>query len=255
MININTNLIEAQRSTAGNGGLFLEDAIVYLSSDDYPGSGSWHNRVGSDITTSGSFIDSGSNGWGFTGNSRLNLGTSVGAGTSGYTYIFEATMGSYGPGGQVLLLTTLDGTIASSCGYNGTGFLYSPNELAMKTQSGASKQQLPANASGSIVQIGLVMQSGVVTPNNPSGQIAYMYVNLEQQYLALPVTGCGLGYGDVPSAPLCFGNFSPQSPLVPLEFYNSYRPFRGALKQFLGYDKALSGDQVRKVFYNLRRGA
>lgn len=256
MINHNSNLIEVQFGNAGSGSLFLEDALVYLVSSDYPGSGSWTNRVGNAITTSGSFVNSGSAGWAFNASGRLNLEESVSGvtfkqnvRTEGITFVIQAQLGSYSDAATpVLMINSLDGSIFSSPGgYNGTSYQYrqSGSIASMKNEATNAGESLPTSVSSSVSLFAMTMPSG-------SGN-AYLYYNDASKYIATPVGGTSFGYSQN-DEPVVFGNYADQDITVPSVFFTTWQRYRGTLKTLLVYNRELNDSQLRKVFNNLRRG-
>lgn len=142
MINHNSNLIEAipVLNNAGSGSIYGSSLLINLYADDFTGSGIWPNRTGlGDITTSsGSFIDSGSLGWGFSGGATLLLSESVSMpvlSTSGFTCMFAATMGTLNNTKQTPLLQSLTGTYLLAQGYTGYATFYNMTGSAVNTLS------------------------------------------------------------------------------------------------------------------------
>jgi hypothetical protein len=261
MINHNSNLIECQFGNAGSGSLFLENALAYLLNTDYPGSGSWYNRVGNAITTSGSFVDSGSAGWAFNASARLNLQDSV-AGitfnpfvrTKGITFVFEAQLGSYTDATTpVLTINSLDGSIFSiPGGYDGTALEYrqsgsvtNTSVMTMKNTIEGQGDDVADFVSSSVNIFGLTVPSG-------SGD-ALLYFNNDAGTIVTPFGGSTFGYYQN-DEPVVFGNFPEQDITVPAEFFNSFQRYRGTLKTLLVYGVALNDGQIRKVINNLQRG-
>lgn len=263
MINHNSNIIEAYGICGGGGGagsgsLFLEDAIVYLKDTDYPGSGSWLNRVGTDITISGSLSNSGSAGWAFNGsNSRLNLGDSVPAvsfaAADGITFVLQAQLGTYplvDGGLPVLLFNSLNGQIFSpQNGYNGASYEYvqTGSFMAMKNGANQDVQELPDFVSSSVNLF-------AITKRNTSGD-AFLYFNNDSTTIIQPTPGSTLGFGDNPVNSVVFGNFPDQVITVPSIFYTFWQRYKGTVKTMLIYNRALTDGQLRRVFNNIRAGA
>lgn len=260
MINHNSNLIECQFGNAGSGSLFLENALVYLLDTDYSGSGSWYNRVGNAITTSGSFVDSGSAGFGFNASARLNLQDSVAGVTfspfvrdKGITFIFQGQLGSYANATTpVLTINSLDGSIFSiPGGYNGTALEYrqsgsvtNTSVMSMKNSFQGQGDDVPDFVSSSVNIFALTVPSG-------SGD-AILYFNDDAGTVTSPFNGT-FGYYQN-DEPVVFGNFADQDITVPPEFFNSFQRYRGTLKTLLVYGVALNDGQIRKVINNLQRG-
>ena len=260
MINHNSNLIESQFANAGSGSLFLEYALAYLLDSDYPGSGSWTNRVGNAITVSGSFVDSGSAGWGFNASARLNLEASVAGITfnpfvrnQGITFVFEAQLGSYTDATTpVLTINSLDGNIfAIPGGYNGTALEYrqsgsvtNTSVMSMKNSFQGQGEDVPDFVSSSVNIFALTVPSG-------SGD-AFLYFNDDNKTVTSPFNGT-FGYYQN-AEPVVFGNFADQVITVPPSFFTDWQRYRGTLKTLLVYNRALTDAQIRKVINNLQRG-
>jgi hypothetical protein len=260
MINHNSNLIESQFANAGSGSLFLEYALAYLVDSDYPGSGSWTNRVGNTITTSGSFVNSGSAGWGFNASGRLNLQDSV-AGitfnpfvrTEGITFIFEAQLGSYSDvTTPVLTVNSLDSQFFSSQGFDGTSYQYlqsgslvNTSVMTMKNSFQGQGNDVPDFVSSSVNIFALTVPSG-------SGDAA-LYFNNNNAEVISPAGGGTFGYYQN-GKPVVFGNFANQDITAPPNFYTSAQRYRGTLKTLLVYNRALTDTQIRKVINNLQSG-
>jgi hypothetical protein len=260
MINHNSNLIESQFRNAGSGSLFLENALAYLVDSDYPGSGSWTNRVGNAITTSGSFVASGSAGWGFNASARLNLGDSVSGitfnpfvRTQGITFVFQAQLGSYANATTpVLTINSLDGSIFSiPGGYNGTALEYrqsgsvtNTSVMSMKNSFQGGGDDVADFVSSSVNIFALTVPSG-------SGD-AYLYFNDDARTVTTPFDGT-FGYYEN-DEPVVFGNFPDQDITVPASFFTDWQRYTGTLKTLLVYNSALTDTQLRIVFNNLRRG-
>jgi hypothetical protein len=141
MINHNSNLIEAIPvfNNAGSGSIYGNNLLINLYADDFTGSGSWPNRTDlGDITTSGSFTDSGSLGWGFSPGATLLLSQSVALpllSTTGFTCMFAATMGASDFQKQTPLLQSLTGTYLPTQGYTGHATFYNMTGSAVNTLS------------------------------------------------------------------------------------------------------------------------
>jgi hypothetical protein len=261
MINHNSNIIESQFGNAGSGSLFLENALVYLLDSDYPGSGSWHNRVGNAITVSGSFVNSGSAGFGFNASARLNLEDSVAGVTfnpfvrdKGITFIFEAQLGSYANATTpVLTINSLDGQIFSvPGGYDGTALEYrqsgsvtNTSVMSMKNSFQGQGDDVPDFVSSSVNIFALTVPSG-------SGD-AFLYFNNDVRTTTSPFGGASFGYYEN-NNPVVFGNFPDQVITVPPSFFTDWQRYRGTLKTLLVYNRALNDTQIRKVINNLQRG-
>lgn len=260
MINHNSNLIESQFNNAGSGSLWLQFALAYLVDTDYPGSGSWYNRVGNTITTSGSFVDSGSAGWGFNASARLNLGDSV-AGitfnpfvrTEGITFLFQSQLGSYSDTTTpVLTVNSLDGNIfAIPGGYGGTALEYrqsgsvtNTSVMSMKNSFQAQGDDVADFVSSSVNIFALTVPSG-------SGD-AILYFNDDTGTTTTPFDGT-FGYYEN-AEPVVFGNFADQVITVPAGFFTTWQRYRGTLKTLLVYNRALNDTQIRQVINNLQRG-
>lgn len=258
MINHNSNLIESQFRNAGSGSLFLENALVYLVDTDFPGSGSWYNRVGPAVTTSGSFVASGSAGWGFNASGRLNLGESVSGVTFdpfqkslGITFVMEAQLGSYSDAfTRVLTINSLDGsTFAIPGGYNGTSYEYQQTGSFMTMKNSINYQYVPEFVSSSINYF------AITAPPDGQGGLgpALLYFN-DQPVATVAANNGTLGYYQNEN-PVVFGNFPDQSITVPANFYDNWQRYRGTLKTLIVYNTALNDTQIRMVLNNLRRGA
>lgn len=141
MINHNSNLIEAIPvfNNAGSGSIFGSSLLINLYSDDFTGTGTWPNRTGlGDITTTGTFADSGSLGWGFQGGATLQLSASVALpllSTTGFTCMFGATMGTSDVTKQTPLLNSLTGVYSPTQGYLGHATFYNPTGSVNNTLS------------------------------------------------------------------------------------------------------------------------
>jgi len=142
MINHNSNLIEAVPvfNNAGSGSIYGNTGLlINLYADDFTGTGTWPNRTGlGNITTSGTFTDSGSLGWGFSGGATLLLSASVALpllSTTGFTCMFGATMGTSDNTKQTPTLQSLTGTYLPAQGYTGHATFYNMTGSATNTLS------------------------------------------------------------------------------------------------------------------------
>lgn len=258
MINHNSNLIESQFANAGSGSLFLEYALVYLLDSDYPGSGSWYNRVGNAITTSGSFVDSGSAGWGFNASARLNLGESVPEVTfnpfvkpEGITFIMESQLGSYtDTTTKVLTINSLDGsTFSIPGGYSGTSYEYRQSGSIMTMKNSNDVEDIPDFVSSSVNLYSLTIRPDTGGGLGP----ALLYFNDDGFVTVSALPGETLGFYQN-DKPVVFGNFANQTVVVNPTFFTLWQRYRGTLKTLLIYNRALTDTQLRVVFNNLRRG-
>lgn len=258
MINHNSNLIESGLKNAGSGSLWLQFAVANLYKQDFTGSGNWPNRVGAPIATSGSFVDSGSLGWGFNGGT-LNIEPSLtlpNLNVSGFTVVYVATMGTSDISKQTLLFNNISDASFGSYGYEGSAQFYNPiswscapNTLMQKgTQPGdtpcsGQNQPLTSNAltTTNVYSLSYYPSTGkiVVTINDTT-------IGDNQPY-----PGNSFEFDNTTA--YTFGNFPAATNGATI--LNRYARFRGSLDRFILYTKPLTVAQiVNQIYPNLKAG-
>jgi hypothetical protein len=258
MINHNSNLIEAGLKNAGSGSLWLQFAAANLYKQDFTGTGNWPNRVGAAIATSGSFVDSGSLGWGFNGGAS-NIEPSLtlpNLGTTGFTLVYQSTMGTSDVTKQTLLFNNISDSSFGSYGYAGSsqffnpsGWSCAPNTLMQKgTQPGDSpctgqNESLLANPLSTtyVYSLSFYPSTGYIKETINDTVIG------ESQ----PYPGNGFEFGD--STAYTFGNFPAATNGAPI--LGRYARFRGSLNRFILYTQPLSTAQIlNQIYPNLKSG-
>ncbi len=258
MINHNSNIIESGLKSAGSGSLWLQFAVANLYKEDFTGTGNWPNRVGAAIATSGSFVDSGSLGWGFNGGA-LNIEPSLtlpDLNNTGFTLVYVATMGTSDDTKQTLLFNNIDDQTFGTYGYEGSAQFYNPiswscapNTLMQKgTQPGdtpcsGQNEALPANA---LTTTNVYSLTYYPTTNKIGVTINDTSVGSNQPY-----PGNSFEFADTTN--YTFGNFPATTSGATI--LNRYARFRGSLKRLILYTQPLTTAQiVNQIYPNIKAG-
>lgn len=259
MINHNSNIIESGLKNAGSGSLWLQFAVANLYYEDFTGSGNWPNRVGAAIQTSGSFVDSGSLGWGFNGGA-LNVEPSLtlpNLDTTGFTVVFQSALGTSDITKQTLLFNNISDSSFGSFGFAGSAQFFNPsgwcnpNTLMQKgTQPGDS----PC-AGHNVTLLTNPLSTGYVysltfTPS--TGKVTYT-INDNTIDSTLPFAGQGFEFDG--AAGYTFGNFPVGVGGGVGTILDRYARFRGSLNRFILYTQPLTTAQiVNQVYPNIISG-
>lgn len=258
MINHNSNLIEAGLKNAGSGSLWLQFAVANLYKQDFTGSGSWPNRVGAAIATSGSFVDSGSLGWGFNGGA-LNVEPSLtlpDLNATGFTVVYQSAMGTSDITKQTLLWNNISDATFGTYGYEGSAQFYNPISWSCAPdtlmQKGTQPGDTPCSGQNQSLPSNAVSTPYVYTLSYyPTSDTIITTINDIAIYTTQPYPGNGFEFGNATA--YTFGNFPAATNGATI--LNRYARFRGSLKRFILYTKPLTTAQIiNQIYPNLISG-
>lgn len=258
MINHNSNLIEAGLKSAGSGSLWLQFAVANLYKEDFAGSGNWPNRVGAAIATSGSFVDSGSLGWGFNGGA-LNIEPSLtlpNLATTGFTVVYQSAMGTSDITEQTLLFNNISDQSFGSYGYEGSAQFYNPISWSCAPDTLMQKGTQPGDTPCSGQNVSLLsnpLSTAYVYSLTyyPATDMIVTTINDVVIDRTLPYPGNSFEFGNTTA--YTFGNFPAATNGATI--LNRYARFRGSLKRFILYTQPLSTAQiVNQIYPAIRAG-
>jgi hypothetical protein len=258
MINHNSNILEAGLKNAGSGSLWLQFAVANLYQQDFTGTGNWPNRVGAAIATSGSFVDSGSLGWGFNGG-VLNVEPSLtlpNLGTTGFTVVYQSAMGTSDITKQTLLWNNISDATFGTYGFAGSSQFYNPISWSCAPDTLMQKGTQPGDTPCSGQNLSLL-------PNSLSNADVYSLTYYPTSGTITTtindtVIGSNQPYPDNGfqfdnTTAYTFGNFPAATSGATI--LNRYARFRGSLKRFILYTKPLTTAQiVNQIYPNLLTG-
>jgi hypothetical protein len=258
MINHNSNLIEAVPvfNNAGSGSIYGSSLLINLYADDFTGIGAWPNRTGlGDITTSGgTFTDSGSLGWGFSGGATLLLSASVALpvlSTTGFTCMFAATMGTSDNTKQTPLLQSLTGTYLPAQGYTGHATFYNPTGSVNNTLSQNGTQP------GGTYNPNLPNFPTLANLTNPLSTLYYYSVTYYPSSNTVFVTEDDRGYATFsPYAGNSFWFNLGSTKFGGNGGISAFGTFAGSLQRMVFYNRPLTAAQIiNNLLPALKRGA
>lgn len=267
MINHNSNIIEAGLQSAGSGSLYLQYAVMNLYASQYSGSGSWNNPVGANIQTSGSFVDSGSLGWGFNGASLLiepSL-TLPNLATTGFTLVWYGTVGTSNNTKQTLLFNNISDTSFGEYGFQGSANFYNPVSWSLATcptaslvdtiqQKGSQPGDTPCSGDNMLLLANSLSQPAVYSLSYyPSTDTLIQTINdVVIKGPINPYAGNSFEFNNTTN--YTFGNFPAATNGAAI--LARYARFRGSVKRMILYTTPLStGQIVRQVFPAIVTGA
>jgi hypothetical protein len=258
MINHSSNLIEAGLKNAGSGSLWLQFAVANLYKEDFTGSGNWPNRVGAAIATSGSFVDSGSLGWGFNGGA-LNIEPSLtlpNLATSGFTVVYQSTMGTSDINEQTLLFNNISDASYGVYGFAGSSQFYNPSGWTCEPESLMQKGTEPGDnpcSGDAVFLLSNPLSTAYVYSLSyyPSTDTILTTINDVVISTTTTYPGNNFGFGDPTN--YTFGNFPAATNGATI--LNRYARFRGSLNRFILYTKPLTTAQIlNQIYPNLKSG-
>ena len=257
MINHSSNLIEAGLKNAGSGSLWLQFAVANLYKQDFTGSGNWPNRVGAAIATSGSFVDSGSLGWGFNGGA-LNIEPSLtlpNLATSGFTVVYQSAMGTSDINEQTLLFNNISDATFGSYGFAGSSQFYNPSgwcDPNTLMQKGTQPGDTPCSGhTVSLLSNPLSTAYVYSLSFYPSIDTIVTTINDVVVDTTIPYPGNSFEFNN--STNYTFGNFPAATSGATI--LGRYARFRGSLNRFILYTQPLSTAQIlNQIYPNLKAG-